>query len=115
MIRAAIVGSGTRNPRAISAVVSPPTSRRVSATRDSGARAGWQQVNSSRSWSSRTAPTSSTSSSAPARNRATSASFAVPTASRRSLSTARFRAVVMTQPAGDGGTPRSGQVAAAAA
>ena len=42
--RCAIVGSGTRNARAISSVVSPPTSRRVSATCDSSESAGWQQA-----------------------------------------------------------------------
>ena len=50
--RAAIVGSGTRNARAISAVVRPHTSRSVSATCASRARAGWQQVNTRRSRSS---------------------------------------------------------------
>ena len=40
VIRCAIVVSGTRNARAISGTVSPPSSRSVSDTRASGARAG---------------------------------------------------------------------------
>ncbi len=50
--RCAIVGSGTRNARAISAVVSPPSRRRVSATWAELPSAGWQQVKISRSRSS---------------------------------------------------------------
>ena len=50
--RAAMVGSETRNACAISTVVSPHTSRRVSATWASLASAGWQQVKISRSLSS---------------------------------------------------------------
>ncbi len=46
-MRCAIVASGTRNARAISAVVRPPTARSVSATCDAGESAGWQQRNSS--------------------------------------------------------------------
>ena len=52
VIRCAIVVSGTRNACAISGTVSPPRSRSVSAIRASGASAGWQQVNRSRSRSS---------------------------------------------------------------
>ena len=44
--------AGTRKARAISAVASPPSVRSVSATRASGASAGWQQVKISRSRSS---------------------------------------------------------------
>ena len=40
LIRCAMVASGTRNARAISAVVSPPTARSVSAIADPGVRAG---------------------------------------------------------------------------
>src|SRR6266498_3338822 len=47
-----MVGSDTRNAWAISAVVRPQTSRRVSATCASLASAGWQQVKTSRSLSS---------------------------------------------------------------
>ena len=50
--RWAIVGSGTRNARAISTVLSPPSVRSVSATWASMASAGWQQVKISSSRSS---------------------------------------------------------------
>ena len=40
-MRCATVGSGTRNARAISSVVSPPSSRSVSATRASVDSTGW--------------------------------------------------------------------------
>ena len=42
-IRCAIAGSATRKARATSPVVSPPSARSVSATRASGASAGWQR------------------------------------------------------------------------
>jgi hypothetical protein len=42
LIRCATVGSGTSSARAISAVVSPPTARSVSATCETGVSAGWQ-------------------------------------------------------------------------
>ena len=51
-IRWPIVDSLIRHPRALSAVVSPPTSRSVSAARDSGVRVGWQDRKMSRSTSS---------------------------------------------------------------
>ena len=57
-----MVGSGTRKARAISAVVSPPSSRRVSATWTPVPSAGWQQVKIRRSRSSRTGPSSAGSS-----------------------------------------------------
>ena len=44
--------TGTRNARAISSVVRPPSRRSVSATRASGASTGWQVVKTSRSRSS---------------------------------------------------------------
>ncbi len=53
--RCAIVGSLTRNARAISPVVRPPSVRSVSATRAGIASAGWQHVKISRSRSSSTA------------------------------------------------------------
>ena len=43
LIRCAIVASGTRNARAISVVVRPPTARSVSAIADAGVSAGWQR------------------------------------------------------------------------
>ena len=44
LIRCAIVASGTRNALAISAVVSPPTARNVSAMADGRVSAGWQHM-----------------------------------------------------------------------
>ena len=56
--RWAIVASGTRKARAISPVSRPPSRRSVMATWVSGASAGWQHRNISRSWSSGTTSTS---------------------------------------------------------
>ncbi len=44
LIRWAIVASGTRNARAISAVVKPPTARNVNAIAEAGVNAGWQHM-----------------------------------------------------------------------
>ena len=52
-MRCAIVASETRNALAISAVVSPPTARRVSAIAEAGVSAGWQHMNSTVKVSSR--------------------------------------------------------------
>ena len=112
--RWAMVASGTRNARAISAVVSPARVRRVSATRASVASAGWQQVKISRSRSSGT-PRSSGSGSSGTCIRAASWSLAAPTVSRRSRSVARLRAVVVSQAPGRFGTPSRGQVRRASA
>src|SRR5438034_254669 len=105
--RCAIVASGTRKARAISAVSSPPSSRSVSATWTPVARAGWQQVKIRRRRSSGTGPTSLGAS----RwwRRAASACRWWRDASRRSRSIARFLAVVRIQPPGFGGTPDAGQ------
>ena len=46
LMRCAIVASGTRKALAISAVVSPPTARSVSAIADERVSAGWQHMNS---------------------------------------------------------------------
>src|SRR5438067_2324368 len=43
-----MVASGTRNARAISGVVRPPSSRSVSAARPSGESTGWQEMKTSR-------------------------------------------------------------------
>src|SRR5260370_610687 len=51
-MRWATVGSGTRNARAISSVVKPPSKRSVSATRASVERTGWQEINMRRKRSS---------------------------------------------------------------
>src|SRR5215470_19057767 len=102
-----MVGSGTRKAWAISAVVSPPRSRSVSATWARVASAGWQQVKISRSRSSCTVAASSGGSP----RACSSAAWACRSwrdASRRRRSTARLRAVVMIQPAGLGGSPAAG-------
>ncbi len=52
VIRAAIVGVGTRNARATCSVDRPPTSLSVSATRPSRVSTGWQAVKISLSTSS---------------------------------------------------------------
>ena len=69
-MRCAIVASGTTNARAISAVVSPPTARSVSATWEEGVIAGWQQRKSRVSVSSLSrapaVPASASQASAPA-------------------------------------------------
>ena len=52
LILAAIVASGTRNARAISAVVRPPTARSVRAVWEAAVSAGWQHRNSRTSVSS---------------------------------------------------------------
>ena len=107
--RLAIAGSLTRNERATSSTLSPPSSRRVKATWCSVRNAGWQQVKISRSWSSLTGPSSPRSSvpgpcdvvaTAPSCSRSPR-----PRADRRRSSIARFRAVVTIHPAGLGGMP----------
>ena len=52
LILAAIVASGTRNARAISAVVRPPTARSVRAVWEAAVSVGWQHRNSRTSVSS---------------------------------------------------------------
>ena len=91
--RCAIAGSATRNACAISPVVSPPTSRSVSATRLSAASAGWQQVKTSARRSSGIALTSSSSAGSSCR-RPMSSALRWKTFSRRMRSIARLRAVV---------------------
>ena len=112
--RLAIVGSLARNARAISAVVSPASVRRVSATRASSASAGWQQVNISRSRSSGTPLWSVSGSYAEGSDdgdtdmAATSRSLAAPTAFLRSTSMARLRAAVVSHAPGRPGMPSFG-------
>ena len=111
VMRAAIVASLTRNARATWAVVSPHSSRRVSAIWAGWARAGWQQVKISRSRSSGISsagsgsPTSSTSSGSLRRS----------VASRRTRSSARRRATVVSHAPGLAGMPFSAQVVSACA
>jgi hypothetical protein len=106
--RCAIVVSGTRKARAISAVFKPPSSLSVNATCASGDSAGWQQVNINRSRSSCTA-SSGTGSLPGGWSSSASACRSAREASRRNRSIARLRAVVMIQPAGLGGSPAAGQ------
>ena len=128
VIRAAMVGSETRNARAMSGTLIPHTSRSVSATCASWASAGWQQMKISRSRSSGTASLSraaAASASAvgwPAAGSAespsgttSSGSLARRAASRRIASIARRRAVVVSQAAGLPGTPAAGHLRNAAA
>ena len=89
--RWAIVASGTRNARAISAVVSPPSVRSVSATCASVASAGWQQVKTSSSRSSGKVVSSIASSTASGTS--SRRVFSASVRSRRMRSIARLRAV----------------------
>ena len=117
--RLAIVGSDTRNARAISAVVRPASVRSVSATRPSSGSAGWQQVKISRSRSS-SIPLSSSGSfigvgSSSASAATSASSSALPSRSRRSRSIARLRATVVSHAPGRRGTPSRGQRRSASA
>jgi len=106
--RFAIAASSTKKALAISATVRPPSNRRVRAIWALVARAGWQQVNISRSRSSTTDETVSSES-------LLSVIIAACTClvsrvdSRRIRSIARFWAVVVSQAPGFGGRPDSGQ------
>ena len=109
-----MVGSGTRKARAISFVVMPASVRRVSATCASNDRAGWQQVNIKRSRSSGTS-SSGASSSSPVAMTATSRVLDAPIRARRTRSTARWRATVVSQAPGRRGMPSRGQRSSALA
>jgi hypothetical protein len=111
--RCAIVGSETRNARAISGVASPPSVRRVSATCASRASDGWQQVKISSSRSSLKVA-SSTVSSAASRT-SSSRVLAASVRSRRMRSMARLRPVATSHTAGLSGMPSRGQRSAAMA
>ena len=84
-------------------VVRPARVRNVSATCASRLRAGWQQVKISRRRSSSTPPSSLGSSGVD--STATSCSLAAPVAVRRNRSSARLRAVVVSQAPGLRGMP----------
>ena len=112
-IRCATAGSGSNNSRAIDAVGSPHTTRKVSITRDAGSSAGWQHANSSASWSS--PATALRSGSAAAHPRAAWCSFRARALSRRRWSSARRRATATTQPPGLAGRPSRGHCSTAAA
>src|SRR5215213_5487103 len=98
-----MVVSGTRNARAISAVVSPPTARSVSATCEGGDSAGWQHRNSSDSVSS-VAGAQGTESSADS-GTATAASRRRRAVSLRHRSASRLDATVISHPFGLCGMP----------
>ena len=115
--RCASVGSGTRNARAISGVVRPPSVRSVSATAASGASAGWQHVKISRSWSSGIGSiTSSTAArtascracASKAASRARVGAFCANRCRRLIRSMARLRAVVVIHAPGLSGIPSIG-------
>ena len=123
-MRCAMVGSGTRNARAISSVVRPPSRRSVSATRASVDSTGWHAVNTRRSRSSpiSSARAASSASTKSGTTCASSASRSWPSSSRlracsaswRKRSSARFFAVAISHAPGLSGTPASGQCSSAA-
>src|SRR3954471_3995474 len=116
-IRWATVASPTRNARAISAVLSAPTSRSVSATRASVESTGWQAM---KIRLSRSSPMSSSiaaarsGSSACSSERPISACLRSAIAPWRRRSIARCLAVAMSQAPGFSGTPDSGHCSSAA-
>ena len=117
-IRLPIVGSATRNARAISPVVRPPSARSVSATRADTPSAGWQQVKISRKRSSTIELSSITARCSCWSRRTSSASRPARSAterSRRRRSIARRRAVTVSHAPGFAGTPSRGHVVSAAA
>ena len=110
LMRWAIVASGTRKAFAISAVVSPPTARRVRASCEGTDSEGWQHRNRSvsvSSWSEGwpSADTSNTASVSSRRRRALSL---------RHSSTRRREATVTSHDRGLSGTPSSAHCSAAA-
>jgi hypothetical protein len=109
--RCAIVGSDTRNARAISSVPSPHTRRSVIATWLSVESAGWQHVNTSRRRSSGR-PAGDAGAGGP--SRAIASCFVSWSRSRRSVSIARCFATVTSHAAGFRGTPSTGQRSSAA-
>ena len=112
LMRWATVDSGTSIARAISAVVSPPTARRVSATWETGVSAGWQQSSSKVRVSS--ASLSGTGSGSGGSRAAAISSRRRRAASLRHSSVRRRSATVISQPRGLSGTPCSGHCSAAA-
>ena len=102
-IRWAIVASGTRNAFATSAVVSPPTARRVNAIAEAGVSAGWQHRKRTIKVSSSSYASVETSSSA------TRVSRCRRDWSLRRRSISRSPAVRSSQPRGSGGIPSRGQ------
>src|SRR5690606_9290494 len=115
-MRCAMVGSGTRKARAISPVLSPPSSFSVSAMRDSGGSTGWQAMSMRRKRSSPTSVSRTRSMSGMSVSSCSWASdwcFSAASFSWRQRSTARRFAVVISQAPGLSGTPCRGQVSSA--
>src|SRR3990172_2747362 len=114
-IRWATVASGTRNARAISGVVNPPSRRSVRATRASGERTGWQAVKMRLKRSSPTVSSIAASLSCTAitcsvsSSRPSSSCLRSSTVFRRSRSIARCFAVAVSQAPGLSGRPDTGQ------
>ena len=116
VIRADMAGSETRKALATSPVVSPHTSRRVSATRASAASAGWQQVKISRSRSSGIWQAAVSSPSPGLTAVSTSSSSLRARVSLRWMRfIARRRATNVSHAADLAGTPLAGQAASASA
>ena len=107
-MRCATVASATRNALAISTVVKPATARRVNATCASWDSAGWQHVKIRRSRSS------ASGGSGPNVARSNCSSFPRYRLSRRRMSMARRRAVVINHAPGLSGMPSSGHLSSAA-
>ncbi len=96
LMRLAMVSSGTRNAVAISAVVRPPTARRVSGIAELGVSTGWQQRNSSASESSSLDDSAAgVSSRAAARSSRSRRAWSV-----RTMSISRREATAINQPRG---------------
>src|SRR2546427_3190726 len=111
-------GTGTRNARAISSVVRPPSTRSVSATRASFERTGWHAMkmrprssspNSSSIDVSKSLPRSCRSTSRPSSSYLRSSVLR-----RRTRSVARCFAVAISQAPGRSGTPDAGHCSSAA-
>src|SRR3989454_8365840 len=117
-IRWAMVETGTRKPRAISSVVRPPRTRRVSATRASFERTGWQAVKMRPRRSSPTSSPIGVSNSTPScvrsNSRPISSCLRSSVLRRRIRSNARCLAVPMSQAPGRSGTPSAGHCSSAA-
>ena len=110
-IRCAIVASLDRKARAISSVVRPPTTLRVSAARASGDSMGWQAVKMRPSSSSPRSSSMAASIASAAPSRVSSSVRAISSClrsrilSRRKASTARRLATAISQAPGLAGTP----------
>ena len=107
LMRWAIVASGRGRRRAISAVVRPPTARRVSASCEAGDSAGWQHRKSSVSVSSSSAVGGVVRGRRPRGRRGGGDVLPAPARlSLRSWSISRREATVISQPRGLSGCPR---------